>query len=124
MLGSYKRRKWSRRTTRRAASWPDGEVLVATAFGEQLLLSGVGERQMANVVQQPGEADDLAVVVDLLLLVQTRQGFADRVSQVTAVHERVEDLSGELHHTERVLEAAVGGPGVDQIGHGELMDLP
>ena len=85
----------------------DAERLVV---GKPGLLQRMGERVVADVVQQRGEADRDAVVLgdagQLAPLLQRRQG-----------------APGQVVGAERVLEAGVGGAGIDQEGVPDLADV-
>jgi len=48
---------------------------------------------------------------------------ADLVGDLVGAGDYVVDAAGEVHHAEGVLEALVGGAGVDQVGERELVDV-
>jgi hypothetical protein len=95
------------------------------AAGKQLVLGSMGERQVTEVVTQRRHSDRRApVVADPPLVMDLREHIPDRRMDVLAVCDDIEDPSGQLHHTQRVLKAAMGSPRIDQISQGKLVHVP
>ena len=88
---------------------PAGPLLVADEEGHQLF-EGVRERVVADVVEQSGGQEDADVLV---LQLQRRIGL----------QKPQEKLFGQMVDAERVLEAGVTRPRVDEVDEAELADF-
>ena len=78
---------------------------------------------MPDIVAKGSDPQHLSPVGLLEVIVDLRQKFADVVRNVGLVDRNIEDTSGKFHDPQRVLEAAMSGSWVDEVGQSQLVNV-
>src|SRR5260221_6357693 len=87
------------------------------AVGKKLFLGGVREREMAEVVKQRCEANNLPPCHECIVVRED----VEVPMPVPFMRQDIEDSSSQFHHAERVFKSTMRCSRVDEVGQRQLM---